>query len=352
MSQNILDDELEIIKIDPQNMLGAVCEFPVMLLSALSSALSVKLPELSNIKGIVVAGMGGSAICGDVVKQVVDGSINVPIVVNRGYSLPKFVTSDYLCFAASYSGNTEETLSSLKEAQQRGLKIIAITSGGKLLETAKHNSYPVFSCPAGLQPRAALPYFVAPILYSIEKLGLSRGLILQIEEAAHLLGKLQKEYSKPLKENHVKQLAQRLNGRTPVILASEDNTKAAAMRWIAQLAENGKTFAHMALFPEMDHNEIVSLGAQKKGEHNLYLIILRDEADSERIKKRIEITKSFIGPPIGGATDITSIGSNRLTRILSLILFGDFLSVYIAIQKGVDPGKVEIIERLKRELSR
>lgn len=352
MNPAILDDDLEIKKIDPQDMLGAVSKFPQMLSSALKASSGVTLPEMPGIKGIVVSGMGGSAICGDVVKGVLDQKISVPIVVNRGYSLPKFVTSGYLFFAASYSGNTEETLGSLKEAQGRGLNIIAITSGGKLLDIARENSYPIFSCPAGLQPRAALPHFIVPVLSTIEKLRLAGGLTAEIDEAAKLLSRLKNEYLKPIKENPVKQLAQRLYGKTPVILATEDNTRAVAMRWLAQLAENSKVFSHVALLPEMDHNEIVGLGALKKGEHNLHLIILRDEADSERVKKRIEITKSFIGPGIGGATDITSIGSGRLTRLLSLILFGDFLSVYLAIQKGVDPSKVEVIDRLKRELLR
>ena len=349
---NILDKEAEIKKIDRSDMLGKVFALPEMLKEGARIAESIKLDGVSDISGVVVSGMGGSAICGDVVRGVLEEKIEIPIVVNRGYSLPRFVSGNTLFFAVSYSGNTEETLSILKQAEARALKIIALSSGGKLSEIAKQKGYPFISLPAGIPPRAALPYLLSSILIILEKLGIAPGASLEIEESLNLLKRLREEYMKERKANPVKQLAQKLYGKIPVVFASEGITSAAGLRWVTQFNENSKMIAHLSIFPEMGHNEIVGLADLKRGKHDFSGVILRDEDDHERIKKRIEITKSLIGGEFGKVAEVFSQGQGKLARILSLILYGDFLSVYLAVLRNIDPTPVKVIEKLKKELSR
>jgi glucose/mannose-6-phosphate isomerase len=176
----------------------------------------------------------------------------------------------------------------------------------------------------------------------------------EMSKAVELLQKLRGEWvsSKPARGNPVKQLAKKLVGKVPFILACRATTEAAGLRLKTQFNENSKTTAFFNVFPEMNHNEIVSLSSGKRGEHNFSLILLRDEGDNERNKKRMEITKSLIGNQVGGASEISSQGKTALSRLLSLIYFGDLLSVYLAVLKGVDPTPVEVIARLKKELLR
>lgn len=351
-----LDNIEKIKEIDQSGMLTVVAETPQMLLDAYELSSKVSLPRMRKINQIVVSGMGGSAIAGDIVSSLVSSKA---VYVNRDYKLPAWVgnttmvAKETLFFALSYSGDTEETLSAIKEAAQRGLKIICITSGGKLKEIAESSGYPLYLIPSGYQPRAALPYLLVPLLKSLEEIGIISGIKDGVDESATLLRKLTEEYgiAKPLRSNLVKQLAKKLLWKIPIIFGTS-TTQAAGLRLKTQFSENSKVTALFNVFPELNHNEIVNLSVLKRGEHNFSALFLRDERDSERIKKRIEITKSLIGSQLGGVNEIWSNGKSSLARILSLIYFGDFLSVYLAILRGIDPTPVQVITRLKKELMR
>lgn len=349
---SVLDDLEEIKKIDPKDMLGVVRDFPEMLERAAAFAKTVNIQREDGIKGVVFSGMGGSAISGDIARSFVEASSEVPIIVNRGYTLPKYINKEYVFIAISYSGNTEETLSSLRDAEVKGLKIIAISSGGKLTQIAEEKGYPLISLPKGFQPRAALPVILASALVLLEKLGVQREISTEINEAVKLLKRARDEHIKERRISAVKQLAQRLHGKIPLIWASLGVTEAAGLRWVTQLNENSKLMAHLNIFSELNHNEMVAVGALSRTEHNFALVILRDDGDNERVKKRIEVTKSLVAAQLGGSIDVASQGTGRLARVLSLILYGDFLSVYLALIKRIDPTEVDIIERLKKELQR
>ena len=348
----ILDDRERIGGIDREDMLGVVYKFPDALEEAVKFATEALIKNLKNLRTVVFSGMGGSAVGGDVISAVVANGPEVNFIVNRNYNVPTFAAKGDLFIAISYSGNTEETLSSLDEAEKKGMNIVAVSSGGKLSQIARQKGYPLISVPTGLQPRAALPYVLSPILVLLERLGLADGASDQIKEAVKVLRNLRDEYVRNGKGSPVKALANRILNKAPLIYSCDGLTAAAARRWMAQLNENGKVLAHTALFPEMDHNELVGLSNLKRGEHNYSLVILRDEGDLERTKKRIEVTKSLISSQLGGVWEISSSGKGRLSRVLSLILYGDFLSVYLAILQGIDPTPVDIIEKLKRELAR
>lgn len=349
-----LDNLEQVKKIDRQDMLSVVHQMPEMLVQAQQFSAGVSLPKPARVSQAVILGMGGSAIAGDILADLYLKKVKFPILTNRGYTLPEFVGPDTLVFALSYSGNTEETLTTVKESARRKSQIICITSGGKLKELAIEKKYPLFLIPSGYQPRAALPYLLVPLLASFEKMGLAESVAGEIKEAVALLQKLREEYrvERPARNNPAKQLARKLQKKIPLIFGTAGTTGAAAMRLKTQFNENGKATALLNLFSELNHNEIVNLSILKREEHNFFLLILRDEGDNERIKKRIEITKSLLVKQLGGAVELTSQGKAPLARILSLILLGDFLSVYLAILAGVDPTPVDVIERLKKELVR
>ncbi|MFH1542271.1 MAG: bifunctional phosphoglucose/phosphomannose isomerase [bacterium] len=350
VNPEILDNLSEIKRLDPAGMLATVVALPDQLLQAYESAAEIKLPKLKKFSQIIVCGMGGSAISGNIISNLLGNRV----LVNRHYDLPDFVDAKTLVLALSYSGNTEETLSAVKQALKCQAQIVCVTSGGELKKIAAANELPVIPVPAGFQPRAALAFLLISALVALAKLGVVKNLEKEVKESAALLKTLGSSYLPEtiLKNNPVKQVAKKIFGKIPVILATSGTTEAAGLRLKTQLNENSKLTALFNVFPELNHNEIVNLAALKKGEHNFALILLRDSADSERIKKRIEITKSLIGGQLGGITEIESQGASPLSRTLSLIYFGDLLSVYLAFLQEIDPTPVAVIERLKKELCR
>lgn len=350
----LLDNEAELDRIDRSGMRKNVSRLPEMIGEAEKLAAYISLPAPAAVRQILVLGMGGSAIAGEFAADLFSKSAKAPIITCRNYSLPAYVSGETLVFALSYSGGTEETLAAVKEADKKGARIICITSGGRLKELADSRRWPLFLIPGGLQPRAALPYLLLPLLTSLERLKLASLAGEEIKEAAALLSKLREEWGpgKPARANPVKQLAKKITGKLPIVFGVSGTTGAAALRLKCQLNENSKITALLNLFPELDHNEIVNLSLLKREAHNFALLVLRDEDDSERIKKRIEITKSLLVRQLGGASELVSQGKSPLARAFSLVMFGDYLSVYLAILAGCDPTPVEVIARLKKELAR
>jgi glucose/mannose-6-phosphate isomerase len=348
----LLDNIQEINRLDRFGMLKAVERTTEMLVEALELARGVSLKKGIKPKQIVVSGMGGSAIAGDVVADLLTREIKIPIYINRDYNIPAFVGEETLFFSLSYSGNTEETLSALAEARKRKAQIVCVTSGGKMKEWAESSSVPLYLVPAGYQPRSAYPYLLIPILQTLQALGLLPAFKTSFDEAVALLQRLNFEYGtkNPLGKNPAKKMAKKLQGKIPLIFSVNRSTRSAGLRLKTQLNENSKETALFNVFPELNHNEIVSLSALKKGRHKFCLLLLRDDGEHERIQKRIKITKALLQAKLGQPLEIKASGTYLLTRILSLILFGDYLSCYLAFLKGVDPTPIEIIERLKKEL--
>jgi glucose/mannose-6-phosphate isomerase len=338
-----LDDKKEIERIDREDMLGEVNKFPEMLREAVAPAQAAEIGLKGSFDGVVISGMGGSAICGDVVRGAFEEQLGVPVFVNRSYSLPGFIKGNVLFVAVSYSGNTEETLSSLKEAEARALKIVVISSGGELTEIARRKKYPLLTVPSGIQPRAALPHLLVSLLIALEKLSLLRSVNKEIDESIKLLPEVGKS-------NSSKELAGKLFGRIPLILAADGPMGIVALRWVTQFNENSKMMAHLSILPEMAHNEIVGIASRKDGARHFAPVILRDSGENPRVAKRIEIIKPLIKANMGEVAEVWSSGNGVLARMLSLILFGDFLSVYLAVLGGVDPTPVEVISRMKKEL--
>ncbi len=346
-------DDLKVIKeIDKSNMLQILVGFPEQWKEAREIAQRFSFPQYRKVNKIVVTGLVGSAIGGDLLGSYLGEEIRAPIFVNRNYGLPRFVDEDTLLFAVSYSGNTEETISAYQKAIERRAKVMAITSGGKLRDLCRTGGVPAIIIPAGMPPRTAIGYLFLPMLAALAETGLIEDKLKEIEETISLLGELKKtlEPSSRLPQNQAKELAEKLVGKLILIYGS-DHLEAVCLRWKTQINENSKSLAYTVAFPELNHNEIVGWEGMEELRSKIEVIILRDRGEPDRIKSRIEITKSVIGDRPSEVEEVWSQGDSILARLFSLIYLGDWVSFYLAILQGVDPTPVKSIDLLKRKLA-
>lgn len=348
-----LNDPETIKSIDVSDMLGVTGAFPAQCREAvaLAESLDFEAPD-SNISSVVTLGMGGSGIGGDVVKALLEPKSKVPVTVCKGYSLPAFVGPETLVFAISYSGGTEETLTTFRQAAEAGARIIAVTSGGNLEEQANERGFKVIKVPGGLQPRAALGYLSLTVMVALARLGLIDDVAADIEETLEILEMMSEHMgaASSAGNNIAKQLAGRLYEKMPIVYGSEGTPAVAALRWKCQFNENSKVPAYWHQFPELDHNEIVGWQELSEMAERCCLVTLRSPGENARTQKRIEITLPLLEDIVGESLQVWSEGDSELARLYSLIYLGDFTSVYLAILNGVDPTPVERVLLLKEKL--
>ena len=319
--------------IDNSNMLKVIEEFPAQCKTALGLAKGMTVS--GKIDKIVVAGMGGSAVGGDLLKSYLHNS-KMPVFVVRDYKVPNFVDKNTLVFVVSYSGNTEETISAFESAERNKAKIIAVTSGGALSAQAKK----VIKIPVGLQPRAALGYLFFPLLGVMANSNITAVNGDEITEMLNILSNT--NGFKAFGEG----IAKKIGLKVPIIYASE-LLSPVAYRWKTQFNENSKAAAFSHAFSEMNHNEIA--GYQTMDRNKFISIFIRNEGDNERIKKRMDITKEIISTKVD-VEEVFTKGEYLLSRIFSGIYYGDFASYYLALANKIDPTPVAVIENLKRRL--
>ncbi len=311
-------------------MLDLVNGFPEMC----QKALSIKIPKKrTKIKNIVVMGMGGSAIAGDILKDCLE--IRVDVV--REYSLPKWVDKDSLFIAISYSGDTEETVACFTSCL--GMKnILAVTSGGKIAEIAENNEIDTIDIPKGLPPRASLPYILFPILRFLRSCGVkAEGL----EEAVKSLKNV-----KETEKSKLGRIANSING--DIAIYCPPGFEGAARRIKTQFNENAKLHARWEVFPELNHNEHVGW---ERTWLKSSVILIRDKREDKRITKRIEYMKKYIGKK-AKVFEIHAKGDSKLSRELSVIWQGDMITVLLASKRGVDALPVKSIDALKDFLAK
>lgn len=350
-----LDNETGILAIDPAGMLKALWDLPEQCAEALRITQEFNPPrEYAAVSGIMVTGLGGSAIGGDLLRVYVSGKSRVPVVVNRDYVLPEFVSDRTLVFAVSYSGNTEETLSAYAQARKKQAKIIALTTGGRLKEMAQQDGVPVITIPGGISPRAATGYLFIPTVVTLAKLGMIPDVTGEIGELITNLEGLREKFkpAAPVTDNQAKQIARRLFNKIPLIWGAGSTTEVVATRWKGQINENSKAMAYWNIFPELNHNEIVGFEKPEELLNQLEVIILRDQADHPRVQKRMEVSKTIIKDKVSGVTEVWSSGASVLARTFSLTYTGDYVSVYLAALYGIDPSPVKMIDYLKNELAK
>ncbi len=324
---------------DKDDMRSLIQGFSQQILQAYR--LGDKIEFKDPINKIIVAGMGGSAIAGDLLKVYLHQFAQVPVIVNRGYILPEHADKDTLVIVSSYSGNTEETVSAYKDANRRGCQIVSMVSGGRIYELSITNRTQVIKLPVGIQPRAALAYGFFPMLKIAEKAE-----ILPDQKADVL--RLAKNIDKQAYRETGMALSEKLVGKIPLIYSS-DLFEPVAYRWKTQINENAKTMAFSNVFSELNHNE---LGATKNAgkEGRFYCIILRSDMEGHRIVKRMDITKEHFKKADIDVTDLLIKGENFLTKMFLGIHIGDWVSYYLALRYKTDPTPVEEIETFKKEL--
>jgi len=351
-----LDDLSYIKKIDPQGMYDLLLSFPVQVDTAYAIGQRCPLPEVkpSSVKNIVVAGMGGSAIGGDLARSYLAEDLKIPFLICRNYTLPGFVGPDSLVVASSYSGNTEETLEAYQQAKDTGATLLAITTGGKLADKATSDGIPLIKIPPRLPPRAALGYSFVPLLVSLWRMKLAPDRCMDFFEGEHILKEGVEEYKieVPAEENLAKEMAANLHRRLPIIYSATDHFDAVAVRFKGQLCENSKMLSFFNFFPEFNHNELVGWNKLYDLQPHLAVVILRDEDDHHRIRRRMELVKGIVEGLDVPVYELESKGGCLLERMFSLIQLGDFISFYLAILNEVDPTPVKVIDYLKTELAK
>ncbi|MEE8317927.1 MAG: bifunctional phosphoglucose/phosphomannose isomerase, partial [Candidatus Omnitrophota bacterium] len=293
-----LDSRDLISRLDASDMLSIISGLPDQCQEAykIGKGSSIVRPDY-KIDNIVFAGLGGSAIGADIIRVYLQNELRLPVICSRNYTLPDFVGGNTLLFCSSYSGNTEETLSSFKDGLKRGAHIITLGSGGRLKELSLKNGFTHIAIPSGFPPRTAVGYMSISVLSVLVKLGFIKDREREINELYSALRELRDReigIDVGLEKNISKGLASRLYGKYCIIYGTSDSTEAVSMRWRGQIAENSKVLSSSHVFPEMNHNEIVGWEFPKEVLKDFKVIILRDKDDHVRTKRRIDISKKII----------------------------------------------------------
>lgn len=343
----MLDDTIFIAKKDPDGALAVAGE---QWKQTTYEAHVVGEVPVGAPSAIVVSGMGGSALAALLAKKVFD-EISVPFEISREYHAPKYTTHDTLFIASSYSGNTEETLSSFDEAVGRGAKVAVIASGGKLIERAQKAGIAYIQLPTGLQPRMAVIYnlrALTTLLVSAGVLPLTR--LDELSETADFLRSESEKWSaeQPAASNDAKSYAFAAVGKTPVIYGGP-LTSPAAYKWKISFNENAKNVAFWNEFPEFNHNEFIGWTSHPV-EKPFAVFDLLSSFDHPQIKKRFEITDKLLSGQRPKSRAIELKGDTLLKQLLWASILADYVTIYVAILNGVNPVPVPLIEKLKSQL--
>jgi len=349
-SETITLDRATISDVDSTDQLTDVLAIPEHLRDAQWKVESTNLGRWDSPAGMVVAGMGGSAVGGSLARAILGDHAVRPILAARSYGLPAWTTPDTTVLCASYSGDTEETVACYEAAGMLGATRVVMTTGGELAEAARRDGVPVIPAAGGFQPRAAVGYATVAALEVAAACGAGPRMGSEIDVAAEHLEALVEEWGPDSPEDSLaKSIARRLNGTIPLI-AGAGLTTPIGYRWKTQINENAKVHAFTHELPELDHNEIVGWGGVE-GLGPLTQVFLDDSDTHPRTKARIELTTKLICDAAQDIIRVESRGSTTAERVFSLVLLGDLVSLYLAILRGVDPGPVDVLDRLKDELN-
>jgi glucose/mannose-6-phosphate isomerase len=332
-----------IREVDPTNQLDDVLALPDHLRDALWRVESAGL-EPADASGLIVCGMGGSAIGGVLARAVLGDGLGLPMLIFRDYELPPWTAPDRAILCSSYSGNTEETLACFEAAEAIGAIRYVATTGGALADAARASNVPVIGLPGGLQPRHAVGYGFTVASEIAALIDAAPAIRTDIDIAAAFLDERLDELGQRAAE-----IADQLAGSVPTIYGC-DLTVPVAYRWKTQINENAKQHAFEHQLPELDHNELVGWG--HNGDRAFSAVLLTDCDQHPRQRQRAELTAKLIEPAAHAVVTVETEGETRAARLLWSVLLGDLVSLHLAAHNGVDPAPVEVIERLKDQLGR
>jgi glucose/mannose-6-phosphate isomerase len=334
--------------VDSTGQFGETLGLAEHLRDALWRVDSANLARVDAHGGLIVAGMGGSSVGGRLAAGALGPRLRRPLALAMGYDIPAWIGEETLVLCSSYSGSTEETLATYDAAKAAGAPRIVATTGGPLAERAREDGVPVVPLPGGFQPRAAVGYSLVTALEAAALCGAAPSLRDEVEAAARLAGALARDWGPDGDEdNEAKRLARALHGTIPVITGA-GLTASVAYRWKCQVNENAEIPAFASKLPEHDHNEVVGWGG---ADRRLGAIFLEDPEGDERAARRIEVTAELAAEGAAVVERVTARGDTRLERLVSLVLLGDLVSLYLAVLRGVDPVHVRAIDTLKERLA-
>jgi glucose/mannose-6-phosphate isomerase len=348
-----LDDVSTYRQFDKLGMREHLHAFPAQCQKAWDKILRFEFPHIhTRISNVVIAGMGGSAIGGDIVRRLATTESKAPVWVHRDYGLPVFVDENTLVIASSYSGNTEETLSAFTKSLGTRSKKLVITSGGKLKDTAEKEGVPVFVIDYRAPPRAAFPHSFIPLVGIFQKLGLLADKSADLRGAVAILKELSVGLieTMPLGSNPAKQLAAKLRGRIAIIYGAETLSEV-ARRWKGEFNENSKAWAFFENFPELNHNAVVGYEFPPEVKDMIFVLMLHSSSLHPRNLLRYEVTSQLLARAGIGYEFIEARGRSALAQVLSLVLLGDYASFYLSMLNEVDPTSTNAIDFVKQHLA-
>jgi len=349
-----LDNASVYRQFDKSGMLDHLHKFPEQCQKAWEKVLELELPpEYTKISNVVIVGMGGSAIGGDIARRLALSESKVPVRVHRDYGLPAFVNANTLVIASSYSGNTEETLSAFTEALGNRSRKLVIASGGKLKQLAEQECIPAFVIDYQAPPRAAFPHSLIPLVGIFQKLGLLGDKSADLHEAVDILNQLSGDFmeTKSLASNPAKQLATKLWGHVPVIYGVEMLSEV-AQRWKAQFNENSKAWAFFESVPELNHNAVAGYEFPFEAKERIFVLMLRSSSLRSRSLLRCEATAELLTKAGIAYEFVEARGESALAQVMSLVLLGDYSSFFLAMLNEVDPTSIDAIDFVKQYLAR
>lgn len=342
----MLDNSPYIANLDHHNALAMVAGQTAQL----AYEFDAMVHPMEDMANIVVLGMGGSALSAEFVRSWLSDRLPIPVEIVRDYHAPAYINDRTLVIASSYSGNTEETLSALSEAEKMGAQIAVVTAGGKLAERAATKGYPAFVLPQGVQPRLALLWGSVAIAHMIEQLGLLDGVVSELAAQVQWLEGEVLAWRLGVKTGHnpAKQIAEALHGHAVVVYAGP-TLGAMAMKWKIDVNENAKNLAFYNQFSELNHNEFI--GWQHPKTSAFKVVQLHSSLDHPQIKKRFEVSNRLLSGKMPEPIIIEAAGDTKLQQMLWTLLLGDTVTVYLGFLNGIDPVPVPLIEKLKKELA-
>ena len=345
----MLDRKDSIESFDKKGMLRVIAQMPKHLMDGLQRGRRAGVPR-SSAKNVFVCGMGGSAIGGDLLCEWLSTSTQISCSVCRSYNVPPHLGKDSLVIVASYSGNTEESLSMFEDACRRRAKVVTISSGGQLARLSEANDVPSAKLPTGLVPRASIGYMFGAMLGVIESSRLATAGP-QLEETVHVLQMIVGSCGPSVQtvENPAKRLAHEVLGHVPVVIGY-GLSRPVAKRWANQLNENSKCMAFSSELPELNHNEIVGWARDSRSQ-GFASIFLDHEQPSHAMVRRVEATKDMLRKS-GPVFEVNAQGLSHLAKMFSLVIMGDYVSTYLGILRKEDPSSTEPIDQLKAVLAK
>ena len=349
-----LDTPATYAELDPSDMLSRVREMDRQAEDAWKIASGLTAPAAyRQARQILILGMGGSAIGGDLVRTLLASTAPVPILVSREYDLPAFVGPDTLVIASSYSGNTEETLSATEQALAAGARVLVVSTGGTLARLAGERSLPLVRYAYDAQPRAALGYSLFLLLGVLSALGYVDGKTLGVEDA---IGAIRARAAacapdRPTSDNRAKELASAIHGSIAVVYGGGILAEL-ARRWKGQFNENAKHWAFFEQFPELNHNAVIGYEYPADANQRVMILILSSDLNHPRVLRREAVTASILERSGIPARTLRAEGSGALAHVCSIGVLADFTTYYLALLNGADPTTIENIDFLKAELAK